>query len=418
MLKQRDLSMLWGSQVLSAIGDQLHSLAVLWIAVQIGGPKAGLVAASGTTAGTIFGLFAGVYADRLDRRVAMIVVDVLRAAAVLLLAIVAQLGDLQLWQLGLVAVAVSTLGSLFNPCMSASLPALVEQPELLRAMTALMMMTFRIARLIGPGIAGLLLAYCPVSTFFVIDSATYVVSAVAIWSLGSKYLWRPKSLSKKGGLHGIRVDLALSTRVVLRHRQLAFALAISSFEPGLWCAAYLVGLPLLIKQGALGLANVKVTDYAVIICAYGCGNVLSLLCVGTHELARRCSFFIGLGLSIMGLGFVLLSSSGNLIFACIAAAFAATGGPVSDMAMTTLLQKFPAHYRGKLSSLRSSLDGLSAAIGLTTASFLFATVSSTIGIALCGSGILILGLVSIICSTFVDKNSVDSKLKLESSVQA
>ncbi len=398
--------MLWGSQVLSAVGDQLHSLAVLWIAVQIGGAKAGLVAASGTTAGTIVGLFAGVYADRLDRRVAMIVVDLLRAGAVLLLAIASQFGDLQLWQLGFVAVVVSTLGSLFNPCMSASLPALVSQPEQLRAMTALMMMTFRIARLIGPGIAGLLLAYFPVSTFFVIDSATYVVSAVAIWLLGSKYLWRPKSISKKGGLHGIRVDLALSTRVVLRNRQLAFSLGLCSFEPAMWCAAYLVGLPLLIKQGALGMTNVKVTDYAMIICAYGCGNVLSLLYFGTHELSRRCSFFMGIGLFIMGLGFVLMAISGNLIFACIAAAFAASGGPINDMAMTTLLQKFPTQYRGKLNSLRGSLDGLSAAIGLATASFLFATVSSTIGIALCGSGILILGLVSIVCSHSIDRSTV------------
>lgn len=408
--------MLWGSQVLSAIGDQLHSLAVLWIAVQIGGPKAGLVAASGTTAGTIVGLFAGVYADRLDRRIAMIVVDILRGVAVLVLAAVAHFGTLQLWQLGIIAVVVSTLGSLFNPCMSASLPALVSQPELLRAMTALMMMTFRIARLVGPGIAGLLLAYYPVSTFFLIDSATYVVSAFAIWCLGAKYLWRPKSISKKGGLHGIRIDLALSTRVVLRHKQLAFALVLASFEPGLWCAAYLVGLPLMVKQGALGIENVNVTNYAMIICAYGCGNVLSLLLVGTHELARRCSFFIGLGLSIMGLGFVLLSFSGNLVLACMAAAFAASGGPISDMAMTTMLQKFPTHYRGKLNSLRSSLDGLSAAIGLTSASFVFATVGSTTGITLCGSGILLLGLISLICSPSVDKNPVESALKLKASV--
>jgi len=396
--------MLWLSQVLSAIGDQLHSLAVIWISIQIGGAKAGFVAAAGTTAGIVVGLFAGVYADRWNRRSAMIAVDALRAVAVLVLAVVAQSGQLQLWQMAVVAVVVSALGSLFNPCMTASLPALVSQPENLRAITALMIMTFRIARLVGPGIAAVVLAYLPISAFFVIDSASYVVSALAIWSLGTKYMWRPQQASTAAGVRGIMLDLSLSARLVAKNPQLAFNLSLCLFEPGLWCAAYLVGLPLMIKHAAFGSSDTSVTAYATIICAYGFGNVSSLVALGTRVLHKRAGFFSGVGITIMGVGFLFLSFAPNLFLACIAAAFAAAGGPIADLAMTQLLQHFPDEYRGKLNSLRFFLSGLGAAVGLGTAPFLFATVNSTAGVAICARCMLSLGLIGMAFGPAFDRH--------------
>jgi MFS family permease len=405
VLKRRNLCSLWLSQVLSAIGDQLHSLAVLWISVQIGGPKAGFVAAAGTTAGVAVGLLAGVYADRWNRRVAMVAVDIIRAVAVLILAAAAQAGSLQLWELALVAVVVASLGSLFNPCMFASLPALVPQPEMLRAITALMIMTFRIARLIGPGIAGVVLAYFPISTFFVIDSATYVVSALAIWSLGANYVWRPEKISTNTGVRAIVDELRMSGKLVLQSPQLSLCLGMNLMEAGLWCSIYLVGFPLMVKQAAFGASAANVSAYATMVCAYGFGNVLSLLAVGTKELHRRAGFFSGLGLAIMGLGFLLVSFTHNLVLACAAAAFAASGGPIADMATTTLVQQCPDEHRGKLNSFRGFVGGLGAAIGLATAPYFFATLSSTTGIAVCAGGIFAIGCFGAIFGPAMDKRS-------------
>src|SRR5439155_5845599 len=95
MLRQRHLATLWASQVLSAIGDQLHFIAVLWISIQIGGANAGFVVAAGTTAGLVCGLIGGVYADRWNRQVSMVIVDLVRGLAVLTLAVLAHLGPLQ-----------------------------------------------------------------------------------------------------------------------------------------------------------------------------------------------------------------------------------------------------------------------------------------------------------------------------------
>jgi DHA3 family macrolide efflux protein-like MFS transporter len=122
VLRRRHLAILWVSQVLSAMGDYLYDIAVLWIAVKQVGGGAGLVAAAESGSMLLFGLLGGVYADRWNRRRVMIAMDILRALAVALLPILAFTGTLQLWHLVVVAVIVGSLGALFDPALQASLP--------------------------------------------------------------------------------------------------------------------------------------------------------------------------------------------------------------------------------------------------------------------------------------------------------
>src|ERR1051326_4312692 len=151
VLRQRHLAILWSSQVLSAIGDYFFSIVVIWIAVQVAGSAAGIVAAAQTGAALVFGLLGGVYADRWNRRATMIAVDLVRAAAVGALSALALGGTVQLWHLVIVAVIVGSLSALFNPALQASLPALTDASTLLAA-NGLMDLTRRMARALGPSL--------------------------------------------------------------------------------------------------------------------------------------------------------------------------------------------------------------------------------------------------------------------------
>src|SRR5579871_6199336 len=120
VLRQRQMALLWSSQVLSAIGDYLYSIAVIWIAVKVAGSAAGIVAAAQAGSALLFGLLGGVYADRWNRRKTMMIVDLARAAAVGVLPGLALTGTLRLWHLVIVAVIVGSLGALFDPALQAS----------------------------------------------------------------------------------------------------------------------------------------------------------------------------------------------------------------------------------------------------------------------------------------------------------
>ncbi|HLG61084.1 MAG TPA: MFS transporter [Ktedonosporobacter sp.] len=156
-LRLPHIALLLVSQVLSAIGDYFYSIAVIWIAVKTSGSAAGLVAAAEGAAAFCFGLPGGIYVDRRNRRITMIVVDLTRAVMVLTLPILALTGRLQFWHLVAVSFVIGAVGSLFGPALQASLSALSENDQgTLQATNALMDITRRLARTLGPTLVGLL----------------------------------------------------------------------------------------------------------------------------------------------------------------------------------------------------------------------------------------------------------------------
>ncbi len=368
LIKERHLITLWISQVLSCVGDQLYGIASVWIAVQQGGPKAGFVAASGSIAGFCLGLFGGVYADRWNRRTTMIVVDVLRAAVVLALAISAHFTPLTLWQLGLASACVASLGSLFEPSIQASIPELTKKSGTRQAMNALMLVNHRLARTIGPGVAGLLVAMMPIHHFFTLDAITFGISAIAIASLGRHYNWKSSVMPAKQGVSGVIHDIASAARLVRGHQELVWTLGIYIASNIAWHAGFIVGFALWAKQ----VLHSDVGTFGTLIACYGVGSVLSNIVMGTVT-SRRRMFFVSFSEVIFGIGFCIVALANNLPLACFGAALAATGGPMGDIFLVAMIQEdMPREFIGKVYSLRMFIANFGAAVGLLSAPALLA----------------------------------------------
>lgn len=382
-LRLPQIALLWTSQVLSAMGDYFYTIAVMWIAVKTSGSSAGFVAAAEAVAMFVFGLLGGVYADRWNRRVTMIVVDGVRAVAVMALPILALTGRLQFWHLVVVAVIIGSLSALFDPALQASLPALTGgETRTLQATNGLMDITRRLARTLGPGLAGLLVTFLPLAHLFTLDSLSFVISALAICALGSRFAWQPakeEQQSHQNGLSGIVQDVAGGMRLVGGHRPLVWSLGAIFLSNFVWSIAFVVGVPLLIARGGLG-GSVGV--YGLIIAAYGVGNVLSNLVIGSLNIKRRVlTIFLGKG--FLGLGFLLLAFSSSVPMALFASALAAIGGPMGDIMIIMMLQTdLPANQIGKAYSLRMIVENVGAALGLLVAVPFLGLVSVSLGMAL------------------------------------
>ncbi|ASW55757.1 MFS transporter [Plantactinospora sp. KBS50] len=132
--RNRAFGLLWSSQVLSNVGNWLLVVAVPVFVFQLTGSalSTGLAFVAETAPALVLGPIAGVYVDRWDRRTAMIVVDLFRAAALLALFLVRQPD--QLWLLYLIVFAENAAGQFFGPAHRALVPALVGRgPDLDRA---------------------------------------------------------------------------------------------------------------------------------------------------------------------------------------------------------------------------------------------------------------------------------------------
>lgn len=387
-LRVPHIALLWSGQVLSAIGDYFYLIAVTWIAVKTSGSNAGLVVGVETFTRLVFSLLGGVYADRWNRRLIMVSVDMMSAVAVAVVAILALAGKLQFWHLIVVAALIGSLGALFDPALQASLPALAGDDQTLQATNGLMDVTRRLARILGPGLVVLL--FLPLAHLFTLDAVSFVISALAVLALGSRYAWQPTRTEQQRearGIGGIIREAAGGVRLVSMHKPLLWSLIAVGVSNFVWGAAFIVGLPLLVARG---LGN-TVGAYGLIISAYGVGNVLSNLVVGSLHIKRRV-LAVFLGKCILSAGFLLLAFAPSVSVALLACALAAIGGPLGDIMTLTMLQtELPSDQLGKAYSLLMMLENGGSLLGSFVAVPLFGVVSVPLGIALCAVLLLIVG---------------------------
>lgn len=178
LLGIRDFRLLFAGQAMSNWGDALTSLTLLILTQRYTGSTA---AVAGTMIAValpqlLFGMVAGVYVDRWDRKQVMVVSDVVRG--VLVLGFVFFTSADQLWLMYALAFAQATVGAFFNPAKGAMLPHIVGSEPLLAANSA--MQTSRIvAGVLGTAAAGVYLGVAEtVWPVFVVDGVTFAGSAL------------------------------------------------------------------------------------------------------------------------------------------------------------------------------------------------------------------------------------------------
>jgi hypothetical protein len=132
-----------------------------------------------------------------------------------------------------------------------------------------------------------------------------------------------------------------------QHRLLAYVLLNTGVTNGTWYAVMFLALPLLISQlGIVGPGGTGLGAYGLVISCYGSTNLLTTLVVGSRAIPSRPARLMCGGNIIFGGGIVLLGGAMLLPLPgamrlpglIAAAAFAAIGGPMSDITIATLRQ--------------------------------------------------------------------------------
>jgi MFS family permease len=180
LFKIRDYRLIWTGQAVSNLGDALTNLALLLTTQRL----TGSTAAVATTAIAIalptllFGLVAGAYVDRWNRKRVMIVSDLFRTSFVLAFLLVTTVD--RMWILYVVAFIQASLGTFFTPAKSAYLPRIVGPDHLISA-NSVSQMTQIVFGLIGIAIAGVIASLNEtLALAYIIDAATFLVSLAAI----------------------------------------------------------------------------------------------------------------------------------------------------------------------------------------------------------------------------------------------
>ncbi len=345
-LRSPPTALLWGGMSLSALGDLLYAVALTWIAVGVLGSRSGYLSALSAFVLLLGVLGIGRWADRWEPRQSMVAADLVRAAT-LAMVVGAWLVSGGPSAMGLVvAVIVLALGqAVFQPALQAVLPGVVADPALLPAANGLLDTTDRSARLLGPGLVGLVAGIVPLVHFLTLDALSFLVSAGALMLVGR---FRPAASAKPSDIprrEPLWASIWRGVAALRSHAVLSYVFSTKGVINGAWFAVFYLALPLMIDQrGVLGPGGTGLGAYGLVISAYGCTNLLATLVFGSRVMPRRPQFQMLGGTALVGFGIVLLGFAALLPPGLIlpglmaAAALGAIGGPMSDIPVAVLRQ--------------------------------------------------------------------------------
>lgn len=177
--RNRDFRNLWLGSVISQLGDWFNVIASAEIITRITGSG---LALSGLFLARflpqfVLGPFAGVLADRFDRKRLMVITDLLRGLTVLAFLLVRSPGDI--WLFYALTILQFSLSALFYPSRAALLPAVVDRKNLVAA-NALDSLTWSTMLALGAFLGGVVAAIFGAEAAFIADAGTFVLSAFFI----------------------------------------------------------------------------------------------------------------------------------------------------------------------------------------------------------------------------------------------
>ena len=178
----RPFTLLWTGQTGSQLGSQVTLVALPLTAILIldATPfQVGLLTAAGFAPAALFGLFAGVWVDRVRRRPLQIVTQLLLAATTMSVPVAARLGVLRLEQLFVLQRVSGALTVLSTSAAQAYLPGLVQPSQLTEA-NAKLTTGNAVTRIVGPGVGGVLVQLITAPTAMLTDAVSFLFCAVCL----------------------------------------------------------------------------------------------------------------------------------------------------------------------------------------------------------------------------------------------
>jgi MFS family permease len=182
VLHERDFAFLFAGQAVSVFGDRLVMVAMPFAVLTIPGAglgDVGLVLGSSALTLALFVLVGGVWGDRFPRRRTMLISDVVRALAQGITAALLLTGHASVGVLMVSQAVYGAAEAFFRPAAMGLVPQIVSKEQIQPA-NALLALTSNTAMVVGPAVAGLLVAVAGAGTAVAVDAGTYVVSAVAL----------------------------------------------------------------------------------------------------------------------------------------------------------------------------------------------------------------------------------------------
>jgi MFS family permease len=340
----RDFRLLFTGESISVLGDYFHFVALAWLTLQLTGSGLALggVLMVAAIPRALFMLVGGALSDRWSPRSLMLYSNAVRAVLVGVIAGLVLTGQIQLWHLYLMAAAFGVVDALFYPAINTILPMLVDE-EALPPANALMQGSQQLAGLIGPAIAGVVVALVHTGPAFAIDSVSFAVAATALlFVVGGRRAPKASGEEHPNLLDSIRAGFGYAWGDPAVRSLLLLTAAFNFAFNG----PLLVGLPFLADH-VLGGGS---ATFGILLSAYGGGAVVGA--VGAGRRVPRLGTIVLVTATGMGVALGLIGVAPNIPTAFAMLGAIGIGAGFLNVHIISWLQgRTAAELRGRVMSI-------------------------------------------------------------------
>ena len=222
-LKNKVFAKLYLAQTISLVGDAFTWVGLALLAYQLGGERSPVILATAltlrVTAFIIFSPFAGVLADKVDRKKILYITHFIRMLIVCFLPFITAE-----WHIYVLVFFLNVFNAFFTPTYRAVIPQIIEG-RYYREAVGLSTATYQLLGVLGPALAGVVAVWLGAREIFLVDAASFIIAAVLILAIPKNELQKGVTAAARQS-HSTWVDVIKGMRLLFSNKILQFALSI------------------------------------------------------------------------------------------------------------------------------------------------------------------------------------------------
>jgi MFS family permease len=307
-LRHRNYKLFFSGQLISLIGTWMQGLAMGWLVYRLSNSAfmLGLVGFASQIPTLFLSPFAGVFLDRWNKHKTIVVTQILSMVQASVLAYLVLSGGVRIWHLVLLNVLIGMVNGFDMPARQSFIVEMIEDRNDLSNAIALNSSMFNAARLIGPSIAGLIIAAVGEGICFLLNAVSYIAVIISLLEMRINYVKHPHQ--DKHVLAGLKEGIKYAWNFIpIRTILLIIALLSLTGMP------YTVLMPVFAREILHGGAH----TLGFLVGAIGVGALCGAIYLASRKTVRGLAKVIPMAAISFGVSLIIFSFSHNFIFSLI-----------------------------------------------------------------------------------------------------
>lgn len=360
-LRYRNFRFFFFGQLISVTGTWMQSVAQAWLVLTLAGPRdapvyLGLLGAVQFLPVMVLGLFGGMIADLWPKRRTVIGTQIASGMLALILSVLVLTGRVEVWHIFALGLALGFVNAVDMPTRQSFVAEMVGLEDLANAI-ALNSAVFNGARIVGPAVAGILVAIVGTGLCFLLNAVSYVAVVVGLLMMRDTELLPAQRLAMPRSVSEVRANLAEGVSYV-RRTPLVLLVLVTVGVVSTFGMNFNVVLPAM----AGGVLNVGSVGFGMMTAAMGIGALIAALIVAAGE-RPRLRMLVG-GAALLGASEVGLSLTTSFPLALVAVFMTGLGAIAMAATANSLIQvTVPGPLRGRVMSVYTTVFVGSTPVG-------------------------------------------------------